>query len=170
MIVLETERMFLRLMEESDADNLLQIFSDPVAMTYYRSTKSRDETLKWIEWTQNNYANHGIGLWIAELKANKQFVGQCGLIPQIIEDELEIEVGYLFLRKHWGQGLASESAIACRDYGFNSLGFEHLVSQIDKRNAASIRVAEKNGMTFEKEIVKNGKSLCIYGIHNKARD
>lgn len=170
MIVLETKRMFLRLMVEQDVDNLLQIFSDHVAMTYYPSTKSKDETLKWIEWTLNNYAKHGIGLWIAELKENRQFVGQCGLIPQLIEEALEIEVGYLFLRSHWGLGLASECAIACKDYGFNTLGYEHLVSQIDKRNMASIRVAEKNGMKLEKEIIKNDRSLYIYGVHNKAME
>ncbi|HEY3316323.1 MAG TPA: hypothetical protein VGL40_13725 [Bacillota bacterium] len=42
MIVLETERMVLRRMNSGDVDNLLLIFSDPVAMRYYPSTKGRD--------------------------------------------------------------------------------------------------------------------------------
>ncbi|MEM8531784.1 MAG: GNAT family N-acetyltransferase [Chloroflexota bacterium] len=75
--------------------------------------------------------DHGFGLWIAVLKQTNQFVGQCGLVLQEVENRSEVEIGYLFLRKLWGQGLATEAACACRDYGFDQLGFTRLISLPD---------------------------------------
>ena len=50
MAHLETERMVARFMRENDVENLLKIFSDPVAMQYYPGTKNREDTIKWIRW------------------------------------------------------------------------------------------------------------------------
>ena len=81
----------------------------------------------------------------------------------------EIEIGYLFLRPLRGQGLTTEAAQACRDHGFLRLGFTRLISLIDPANVASRRVAEKIGMTLEKEIPKWGKRLCVYAITQAQR-
>ncbi|MCG8352950.1 MAG: GNAT family N-acetyltransferase [Chloroflexales bacterium] len=164
MTVLETERMTLRQMNMRDVANLRGIFSDPEAMRYYPGTKDDAETRRWIQWNLDSYAQHGIGLWIATLKDSEQFAGQCGLVVQDVEGVVEIEIGYLFLRRLWGQGLATEAAQACRDYGFDQLGLTRLVSLIHVRNMASCRVAEKVGMTLEKEIIKWQKPICVYAL------
>jgi RimJ/RimL family protein N-acetyltransferase len=145
--VLETERMVLRRMEMADVDDLMGIFSDPVAMRYYPGTKSRQEAEEWVRRMQENYRDHGFGLWVAVLEDSGEFAGQCGLTVQQVEGKDEVEIGYLFLRKFWGRGLATEAARAARDHGFNTLGYERLVSLIDPGNLASRRVAEKIGLT-----------------------
>jgi RimJ/RimL family protein N-acetyltransferase len=119
MIILETERMLLRQMEMSDVENLQGIFADPEAMRYYPKTKSIEETEEWIRWNRSSYHLFGFGLWIALLKESGKFAGQCGLVMQRVDDLPEVEVGYFFLRKYWGQGLATEAARASRDYGIN---------------------------------------------------
>ncbi len=164
MKVLDTERLILRRMELSDVDNLLGIFSDPVAMRHYPGTKDRQETVGWIEWTLGSYERDGIGLWVAILKETGEFAGQCGLIVQEVDGRREVEIGYLFLRRFWGRGLATEAARACRDYGFDRLGYERLISLIDPDNLPSRRVAERVGMTLEREIEKWGKRVCVYAI------
>lgn len=160
--VLETERMFLCRMEMDDVDNLMGIFSDPEAMRYYPATKSREEAEGWIRWVLHSYEENGFGLYAAILKESGEFAGQCGLIPQEVKGEREVEIGYLFLREFWGKGLATEAATACRDYGFDSLGLDRLVSLIDPANLASRRVAEKVGMELEKQVEKWGKTICVY--------
>jgi len=85
-------------------------------------------------------------------------------VVQEVERRREVEIGYLFLRPLWGQGLATEAAQACRDHGFLRLGFTRLISLIDPANVTSRRVAEKVGMTQEKEITKWSKRLCLYAI------
>ncbi len=87
---------------------------------------------------------------------------------QRVDDLPEVEIGYLFLRKYWGQGLATEAAAACRDYGINRLGYTRLISLIDPANIASKRVAEKIGMAFEKETFMFNKEICVYAVHAKA--
>ena len=164
MTVLETGRMTLRQMNMDDADNLLGIFSDPEAMRFYPSTKDEAETKGWIEWNLVSYQKHGFGLWVATLKHTHEFAGQCGLVMQEVEGQQEVEIGYLFLRRLWGQGLATEAASACRDYGFNQLGYSRLISLIDPCNVASHSVAQKIGMRLEKEIVRWDKQVCVYSI------
>jgi RimJ/RimL family protein N-acetyltransferase len=166
--VLETERMTLRRMDISDVDDLMGIFSDPVAMRYYPGTKSRSEAEAWVQNQLDRYRDHGIGLWVATLKDTGEFAGQCGLTVQEVERREEVEIGYLFLRKHWNRGLATEAAQACRDFGF-ALGHDRLVSLIDPGNLASRRVAEKVGMTLEKEVEKWGKAICVYSMNRPGR-
>ena len=98
-----------------DVDDLLQIFSDPVAMRSYPSTMARDGAIAWIRRSEANYRNLGTGFWIVERKDDVRFIGQCGLIPQEVNGSPEIEVAYLFVRKFWRQGYTTEAANACRD-------------------------------------------------------
>lgn len=163
--VLQTERMVLRRMEMADVDDLMGIFSDPVAMRYYPGTKSRQEAEEWVRRVQESYRDHGFGLWVAVLEDSGEFAGQCGPTVQEVEGKEEVEIGYLFLRRYWDRGLATETARAVRDHGFHTLGYERLVSLIDPANLASRRVAEKVGLTLEKEVWKWNKEICVYAIH-----
>lgn len=156
--------MVLRRMEMSDVDHLMGIFSDPVAMRYYPGTKSRQEVEEWVRWTLASYRDHGFGLWVAIFKDSGGFAGQCGLTMQEVEGREEVEIGYHVLREFWGRGLATEAATAVRDHGLQALGFERLVSLIDPRNLPSRRVAEKTGLTLEKEVWKGNKNICVYAI------
>lgn len=160
--VMETKRTVLR--ETADADNLSGIFSDPEAMRYYPGVKDRAETVAWVRWNREHYRKRGFGLWVASLKESGEFAGQCGLVVQSVGGQEEIELGYLFLRKFWGRGLATEAARACRDYCFEHLGHTRLLSLIDPGNLASRRVAEKVGMSLEKSVEKWNKTICVYSL------
>lgn len=158
--------MYLRHLEMSDVDALLGIFSDPEAMRYYPGTKSRSEAEDWVRGNLRSYREHGFGLWAAVLKDSGEFAGQCGLAAQEVDGKDEVEIGYLFLRRFWGRGLATEAARACRDYGFDTLHRDRLISLIDPTNLASRRVAEKVGMRLEKQIHKWGKGILVYAIED----
>ena len=163
-VLLETERMVLRPLETADIENLLGIFSDREAMRYYPRTKDRREAEGWVRWNRESYRRNGYGLWAAILKDSGEFAGQCGLVGQEVEGKNEVEIGYMFLKKLWERGLATEAARACRDHGFDVLGYGRLVSLIDPENLASRRVAEKVGITLEKRTHKWGKTICVYSV------
>ncbi|PTM60038.1 GNAT family N-acetyltransferase [Desmospora activa] len=164
-MILETKRMILRQLTMDDVDNLLLIFRDPIAMEHYPSTKDVAETKSWIQWNLNLYANNGYGLWAAIDKKSGEFLGQVGLTPQEVEQVIEIEIGYLFVRKFWGKRFATEGALACREYGFHELNRNRLISLPDPLNLASRRVAEKIGMVLEKEVTKWNKQVLVYAVH-----
>ena len=116
-------------------------------------------------WNLKSYKDHGFVLWAAIRKDTGHFAGQCGLaLQRNVDGRDEVEIGYLFLRELWNAGFATEAAIACRDFGFADLGLTHLVSLIDPANGASKRVAEKVGMSLEKEIDRWGKRIQVYRI------
>ncbi|WP_018923127.1 GNAT family N-acetyltransferase [Salsuginibacillus kocurii] len=164
MIILETKRMQLREMTEQDVDLLMEIFSDPVTMRYYPSTKTRAEAERWIRWNQRNYKETGAGLWICEHKETGTFLGQCGIVPQRVDEVIESEIGYLFVRKQWGQGFATEAAEAVKQQGFQIMGIKRFISIILTENIPSIKVAERIGMSFEKKHIRKGRDMFIYSI------
>lgn len=161
-IVLTTERLNLRKMTTDDVDRLMKIFSDPEAMTYYPSTLDEAGTLEWIHRVLGNYQKFGVGLWIVEDKATGRFLGQCGIIPQELDGIIEMEIGYLLVRQEWGQGYASESARACKEYGFETMGYRKMISLIDINNIRSAKVAERIGMRVEQQIVRCNKNVWVY--------
>lgn len=164
-VVLTTERLALRKMNKDDTANLLEIFADPVAMQYYPSTKNEHETNAWINWTLENYAKFGSGLWIVEDKRTREFLGQCGLVLQKVDGSMEMEIGYLFKRSIWGNGYATEAALACKEYGFTEMKLRKLISLIDVHNVPSVNVAERVGMKREKNVMKWEKEIAVYTVY-----
>lgn len=162
--ILITKRLILRKMNQEDASHLLQIFSDPVAMRYYPSTKNENETREWIDWTLNNYAKYGVGLWIVEDKATGDFLGQCGIVPQEVDGEIIMEIGFLFVRRAWGKGYATEAATACKKFGFEQLNESEMISLVDVHNTPTSKVAERIGMSVKKKINKWEKEILVYSV------
>ena len=95
-------------------------------------------------------------------KDTGQFIGRCGLLPWKIDGRAEVEVAYLIDRRYWGQGLGTEAAQGILDYGFEKLNLPRLICLIDAENLASIRVAQKIGMDFEKEAKDEKGPFLLY--------
>ncbi|HEY9630240.1 MAG TPA: GNAT family N-acetyltransferase [Coleofasciculaceae cyanobacterium] len=167
-MVLETQRLILREMTLQDSDDLLEVFSDPEVMQFYPQPFDRPMTQRWIERNIQRYAQHGFGLWAIVLKSGK-LIGDCGLVMQQVDGLETVEIGYHIRHDLWGQGLATEAAQACRDYGFNQLGFDQLISLINPANVASRRVAEKNGMRLIKETAWREQPTCVYAVERSPR-
>lgn len=124
------------------------------------------KTKEWIKKQCDRYAENGYGLWACHLKNTGEFVGQCGLVfwKDIAGNE-EVEIGYLFVSNHWKKGLATEAARACLEYAHQNLGQNRLISLIRSENAPSRRVAERVGMSVEKEVEFTGSKVLVYAIH-----
>jgi ribosomal-protein-alanine N-acetyltransferase len=163
-VILETERLILREFVPEDADSLAAVISDAEAMKYYPAAFDRTGVIDWIERNRRRYQADGFGLWGMVLKSSGQLVGDCGLTRQDLNGASEIEIGYHVRRDLWGQGLATEAARACRDYGFAKLNADRLISLIRPENMQSRRVAEKNGMKIHKDVVWRGLRHYVYAI------
>lgn len=161
---LETERLILRDMTMGDLNALSAILGDPETMRFYPAPKSRAESVGWIEWNLRNYAEHGFGLWALTLKETGEFVGDCGLTVQPVGDERFVEVGYHVRRDRWGQGLATEAAIACRDHAFDTVGVERLIALVRVENVASAAVARKIGMVPWRRVERAGFDHVVWSM------
>ncbi len=153
MKILETDRLILRHLVPDDLDRLFALYSDPEIRRYFPDgTLTYEETKEELEWFLNGHPKHPeLGLWATIHKESGQLIGRCGLLPWTIEGKYEVEVAYMIAKEYWGQGLGPEAAGAILQYGFGQLGLSRLICMIDPSNKASRRVAEKIGMTLEKE-------------------
>jgi [ribosomal protein S5]-alanine N-acetyltransferase len=162
--ILQTPRLRLREFGLEDAHALSKVLSDPETMRYYPTPYDRAGVEQWIARNLQRYQDDGVGLWAMELTNTKEIIGDCGVILQNVDGELLYEIGYHLRRDLWGQGLATEAAIACREWAFAHLKTERLISLIRPENLPSRRVAERVGMTIWKEINWRGLQHYVYSI------
>lgn len=145
--IMETERLLIREMTQSDLDALCRIMCDEEGMrAAYEGAFDRQEVQGWLDRHLKRYEAHGFGLWAVELKATGEMIGQCGLTLQSWRGGEILEIGYLFQRAFWHRGYATEAAIACREYAFTVLGANRVYSVIRDTHTASRNVAVRNGM------------------------
>ena len=142
---LTTERFVLRPPTLDDLDAWHAIYVDAEEVWYGAPRSSLDENRGKLERQIAHFADHGFGMCAVDLTASGETVGAAGL--QHLEGGPEIEVGYRFLKTHWGHGYATESARASVAYGFDDLGLERIVAVALETNVASRRVLEKCGLS-----------------------
>ena len=169
MKILETRRLILRHLVPEDLDGLFALYSDPAVRRYFpEGTLTYEETREELEWFLHGHPQHPeLGLWATILKETGQFIGRCGLLPWTIDGRAEVEVAYMLAKEYWGQGLGTEVARAILYYGFEQLRLSRLICLIDRDNLASIRVATKIGMTFEKEGQDEKGPYLLYSIDQR---
>jgi len=157
-----TERLAFREMTETDLDAMADLLGNSEVMAFYPRPRDRAEAVAWIAWNQRLYRERGFGLWLVELRQTGAFVGDCGLTPQDVDDTPEIEVGYHVRRALQGRGYATEATAAVRDHARDVLGLARLVAIIHPGNVASQHVAERTGLTLEKEFERHGTRKRLY--------
>jgi len=144
---LETARLRLRLFTEDDLQIMFALNADPEVVKY------ADAPIKTLEEAKQrldqgpllDYEKYGYGRFAVELKETSEVIGFCG-IKYIPEIDLP-EVGYLYLKEYWGRGIGTEAAKVCVEFARDDLKIKKLVALIMPENVASIRLAEKPGMT-----------------------
>ncbi len=145
---LETKRLRLRWFTPGDVQAMFEMSSDPEVIRYAESKplESLEEARQRLEsGPLSDYRKYGYGRFALELKETGQVIGFCG-IKYLPEIDLP-EIGYRLLREFWGQGYGTEAARACVDFAREDLRLKKLVALIMAENSASIRIAEKLGMT-----------------------
>jgi len=158
MTIAETPRLILRQFRPSDAEAMRHVFGDAEVMKYGDGVKAPQWVEAWIaRWIDERYALWGFGMWAIVLKREGSVAGYCGLsrFPGRCAAH-ETEMGFRLRRADWGRGFATEAALAVRDHAFNQLRLSKLIAMIDPANIASVRVAEKIGLRYERDVIFEG--------------
>lgn len=155
MQIAETERLILRELTPDDAADFYRIYSDTETMRFQTLPENYSIEVEHYylgKHVENYYRTLGFGIWAVIFKENNNLIGRCGLVRQPLEGDEAIEVSYLIEREFWNRGFASEAASATLKIGFEKYNLPRIVAFIDPRNTASVRVAEKIGMRFERKV------------------
>jgi RimJ/RimL family protein N-acetyltransferase len=164
MTIIETPRLLLRHLTSEDLSSLFDLYSDPEMRQYFPDgTLTLDETRREIEWFRNGHPEHPqLGLWATIERSTGKFLGRCGLLPWNIDGVPEVELAFMIDKGHWGEGFATEAAGAIVSYARETLSLNRLICLITPGNFASIRVAEKVGMKFDREYTDEFGLCNIY--------
>ncbi len=169
-MIVETERLVLRKPRLEDAHDLVEAYSDAETMRYIGDGATKDLAgtedairrwlQRWDEWE--------IGFFVLERKEDARVVGRSGFLrwdPQTWEvGGPETEIGWTVARAHWGRGYATEAALAMRDWAFGERGLTRLISLIQPGNQRSVRVAEKLGERYERDVLVFGHATRLYSV------
>ncbi|MCB5951050.1 GNAT family N-acetyltransferase [Enterococcus sp. BWT-B8] len=158
-IQLETERLELFEWSQETVTGLKSFLQNPEVMYAYEHGFSDDEVENWLKWNLKSYTENGYGLWGLRKKSSGMIIGECGLTNQKIEGETFLEIGYHLAKEYWHKGYAIEAAQRCKQYAFNELKAETVVSIIRDTNLASMKVAIRNGMLPQKYFIKTYREL-----------
>jgi RimJ/RimL family protein N-acetyltransferase len=167
MTELETARLRLREMNETDAPFLLEVLNEPAFVRNVgdRGVRTLDDAVQYLrERVTASYEKFGFGSWLVEAKDTGEPLGICGLIKR---DALEdVDLGFSFLERFWSRGFAYEAAKPVLDYGWRVAKLSRIVAIVAPHNAASIRLLEKLGFHFEKKVhlVPEGPELMLMAI------
>ena len=168
-MILETERLYLREMNQSDFEYLAEILQNPRVMYAYEHDFSDNDVQEWLDRQITRYKKYGFGLWAVILKNTDEMIGQAGLTMQPYKDTEVLEIGYLLKERFWHYGYASEAANGCKKYAFEQLNRDKVYSIIKSDNYASMKVAKSMGMKKEDEFVTqyyNGDMLhFLYSVY-----
>jgi [ribosomal protein S5]-alanine N-acetyltransferase len=172
MIVIETPRLILRELAESDAERLFEIYREPGLLEYFSvgPPETVEDARAAIRRHLLRYEEWGFGLWATVLRESDELIGRCGLILQNLDWGKEMEVAYIISRAQWGRGLASEAARAIRDYGFQTLKQERLISLVHVDNERSKHVARAIGMRLERQTKYFGQEVDVFTTPRSGAD
>ncbi|MEG0592030.1 MAG: GNAT family N-acetyltransferase [Coprobacillus sp.] len=152
-IILETERLILRELQQDDFLDLSEILQDPEVVYAYEHAFNNKDVQEWIDRQRMRYKKYGFGLWAVVLKSTGEMIGQAGLTIQPYKQQEVLEIGYLLKKKFWHQGYAIEATMGCKQYAFYKLDEKKVYCIIKADNHSSIKVAMNLGMNIEAEFI-----------------
>ena len=163
---LYTERLTLRKMKVSDADDMFEYASLPQTTRYltWRPHRSREYTKEYLEYLGTRYASGDFYDWAIILDG--KMIGTCGFTRFDPQND-SAEIGYVLNPAYHGREIAAEAAREVIRFGFEELGLHRIEAKYMVGNAASRRVMEKLGMTFEgehRDAIKLGGNFITIGI------
>ena len=174
--ILSTERLTLRRFIPSDLSQLAAMNNDKEVMRYFPKLLTESETIEMMKRIDVHFEKNGFGLFAVENCFTKEFIGLTGFAIPTFESFFTpcVEIGWRYKKEAWGQGFATEAAIACLQYGFTILQFDKILSFTATANGNSEKVMQRIGMTrlgfFDHPGIDSGSVLCkhvVYEVENK---
>lgn len=144
--VFETERCAIRRWRDTDLPDLMAVYGDADAMRWVGDGQPITESgcREWLAVTRRNYEKRGYGMFAVEFKTEAGVIGFCGIVHPGGQEAAEVK--YAYLRRFWGQGIATEVLRGLIDYGDRAHGITRLIATTAPENCASHAVLSKAGM------------------------
>jgi RimJ/RimL family protein N-acetyltransferase len=170
MLTLDTDRLTLRMLCETDFDAYAEMCADAEVMRYIGDGQPLARPMAWrnLAMMVGHWSLRGYGLWAAVERSSGAFVGRIGFWNP--DGWPGFELGWMLRRSYWGRGYATEAARTALAYAFTGLQQPQVISVIHPENAASVRVAERLGERLVGPTEVMGKTALVYKITRAERE
>ncbi|MBO3116603.1 GNAT family N-acetyltransferase [Winogradskyella sp. DF17] len=149
--VIETERLVMRPVTIDDVNDFFELDSNPNVLKFLGNNPitSIEESKIMIKDIIEQYKTFGIGRLAITKKDTKEFIGWSGLkFERVVRKEFNYcDVGYRLKEQFWGNGYATEAALASIDFGFKKLKLKEICAAAEAKHGASNHILKKIGMT-----------------------
>ncbi|MCJ1909013.1 GNAT family N-acetyltransferase [Planococcus ruber] len=147
---IETERLILRGIKESDAEDLFAYASEPKVSRFmpWAAHRTIEDSKAFITFVLNAYRQKNKLTWAIELKTDRKMIGTIDFVKWLPK-HARAEIAYTLSDHHWGQGLTAEAVKALAEFGFTEMQLNKIEAPIVPENVQSQRVLEKVGMKLE---------------------
>jgi RimJ/RimL family protein N-acetyltransferase len=148
---LETERLVIRELVDSDAPFILQLLNEPSFIYYIgdKGVRTLEDARQYIlNGPVVSYEKNGFGLYLVALKDHDTSIGMCGLIKR---DELpDPDIGFAYLPDYWSKGFGFEAASAVLKYAVEDLQLKRVLAITSPDNEGSGKLLTKIGLKYER--------------------
>lgn len=159
-----TERCIVTLINSNDKTDLFSLCDDIRVWEYLGGIST-------AEWNRKNIESFTSGevfdRWIIRDKANNTFIGYISLGTH--HDGDDVELSYMLLSKHWGNGYATEVAHEIIQHLFKERNLDRIVAETQSANLGSRNVLEKLGFHKVKELTRFNAKQTLYALNNFAK-
>jgi RimJ/RimL family protein N-acetyltransferase len=167
-----TARLLARPPRAADIAAYRDLFLDPAVNEWLRPPPLEPfreaELQEMLGNDQRHWVDHGFGPWILEQREGGAVVGRAGLRWTEVDSRLAVELPWAVDSGCWGQGYATEAAVAAIEWA-ESLGLPEVVALVMARNRRSCRVAEKAGMREDGTTDHAGLPHLVYRVRFASR-
>jgi len=160
-LYLETDRLYMRPFEASDARGLFLLNKDPEVMRYTGDLPFKDVdearrfAIDYVTDPQSQFVKFNMGRLAAVRKEDNAFIGWAGFKYHAQNDF--IDMGYRLMQSYWGKGYATELAARVVQHGFQNHNMNEIIAHVHEDNIGSQRVVEKIGMHLAHKFLWAGK-------------
>lgn len=147
---LQTPRLRLRPLAESDVADVFAVFSDPVVMRYWdgQLMGTLQDAMRYIDHIHHGFRRRDFFQWGIADAATDAIIGTCTL-THLSTTHQRAEIGFALRQAQWGNGFGTETVKAIIEFAFATLELHRIEADVDPRNERSLRLLERLG--FERE-------------------
>lgn len=176
--ILESQRLRLRKMNNTDAQTMLRYWNDPQVIQYLNmpSITTEGDICKLIHLLNDLSESEENLRWGIELKQSGELIGSCGFNMWVLSGAYRGEIGYELGRAYWGQGYMTEALGMVLSYGFETMELNRVEALVHPRNARSQELLHglgfaREGLLREYQKAEHGYvDLLMYSLLKKEYD
>jgi ribosomal-protein-alanine N-acetyltransferase len=144
---IQTERLLLRRLENSDWEMISFLRSDKIVNQFVKrpNAETKEEALEFIEKIKTGIDNRNLYYWKITEK-NKMIGSIC--LWNFSKDHKTAEIGYDLSPNYQGKGIMNESLKNVTEFGFRELNLNIIEAYTHRQNTSSTKLLERNGFNL----------------------